>query len=43
MREKDKDEELEWFPDVFRVSGERMKRRFEGRLNTKVDEVDGSS
>ncbi|KAH7323557.1 FAD dependent oxidoreductase [Rhexocercosporidium sp. MPI-PUGE-AT-0058] len=36
-------EELEWFPDVFRVSSERMERRFEGRLNTKVSEVDGSS
>ncbi|KAH7381021.1 FAD dependent oxidoreductase, partial [Cadophora sp. MPI-SDFR-AT-0126] len=37
------DKELGWFPEVFRVRGERMGRRFEGRLNTKVGEVDGSS
>ncbi|KAL5315388.1 hypothetical protein ACEPPN_016255 [Leptodophora sp. 'Broadleaf-Isolate-01'] len=37
-----KEEKLDWFPDVFRVSEERMGKRFEGRLNTKVGEVDGS-
>ncbi len=32
------DEELrKWFPDVFRVSGERLKNQFKGRLHTKVE------
>lgn len=37
------EEILEWFPDEFRVSKERMEKGFAGRLNTKVGEVDGSS
>ncbi|PVH75170.1 FAD dependent oxidoreductase [Cadophora sp. DSE1049] len=43
MRGEKEEGELEWFPEVFRVSKERMGRRFEGKLNTKVGEVDGSS
>ncbi|KAL2063110.1 hypothetical protein VTL71DRAFT_6182 [Oculimacula yallundae] len=35
-------EGLEWFPDVFLVTEERMKMKFDGKLNTKVGEVDGS-
>jgi hypothetical protein len=38
-----REEKLDWFPDVFRVRKERIEKRFEGRLNTKVGEVDGSS
>ncbi|CZR67852.1 uncharacterized protein PAC_17751 [Phialocephala subalpina] len=33
----------EWFPDVFKVSEERMKKRFEGRLHTKVNAMEVES
>ena len=26
-----------WFPDVFKISGERLENKFKGRLHTKVD------
>ncbi|KAE8453601.1 hypothetical protein EG329_009112 [Mollisiaceae sp. DMI_Dod_QoI] len=36
-----KDEELnEWFPKVFKVTEERMNKRFKGRLHTKVRSLD---
>lgn len=34
MEGRDGDELGEWFPEVFRLTGERMGKRFEGRLHT---------
>lgn len=36
MNKEDERELVEWFPRAFRISPERMKHKFTGRLHTKV-------
>jgi hypothetical protein len=39
MSGRDKDGKLgEWFPEVFKVSEERLRKKFVGRLHTKPAE-----
>jgi hypothetical protein len=41
MSGRDEDGRLgEWFPEVFRVSEERLKKKFVGRLHTKPTSMD---
>jgi glycine/D-amino acid oxidase-like deaminating enzyme len=36
----DKDDNLSWFPDAFRVTEKRVEKKFCGRLHTKSHEKD---